>query len=350
VLLTSDCVGGVWTHSLDLARGLRAAGAEVVLATMGAPLRADQRAEAESAGVDALHESDFPLEWMESPWEGVDAAGEWLLEVADAESVDVLHSNSFAHGALDCKRPVVVVGHSCVVSWWRAVEGADPPREWDEYRRRVSAGLDAADAVVAPTRAMLRELERAYGRQSGIAIVNGSSAPETNAEKEPFALAAGRMWDRAKGLDLLDRAAAGLQWPVLAAGEGGAAQHVRALGRQSPRELAGLRGRAAIFVAPARYEPFGLAILEAARAGCALVLADIPSLRELWTGAAVFVDPRDATALRAALAELMAAPGERVRLGRAAQMHARRYSVERMVREYLGLYERVASAYEEVAA
>jgi glycogen synthase len=197
---------------------------------------------------------------------------------------------------------------------------------------------------------MLHELERAYGLTSGIAIVNGGSAPETNAEKEPFVLAAGRLWDRAKGLDLLDRASGGLQWPVLAAGDGGAAQHVRALGRQSPRELAGLRERAAVFVAPARYEPFGLAILEAARAGCALVLADIPSLRELWSGAAAFVDPHDTRALQAALAELIAAPGERVRLARAAQTHARRYSVERMVREYLGLYERVASAHEEVAA
>ncbi len=31
---------------------------------------------------------------------------------------------------------------------------------------------------------------------------------------------------------------------------------------------------------PARYEPFGLSVLEAALSGCALVLGDIPSLRE----------------------------------------------------------------------
>jgi glycosyltransferase involved in cell wall biosynthesis len=349
VLLTSDCVGGVWTYSLDLARGLHAAGAEVVLATMGAPLTADQRADAQTARLAALHESEFALEWMDSPWHAVDDAGEWLLEVADAEGVDVVHSNSFAHGALDWKRPVVVVGHSCVVSWWRAVEGAEPPPEWDEYRRRVTSGLHRADAVVAPTRAMLTELERAYGPLSGIAIANGSSVPETDAGREPFVLAAGRLWDRAKGLDLLDRAAAELEWPVLAAGDGGSAQHVRALGHQSRRELAGLRERAGIFAAPARYEPFGLAILEAARAGCPLVLADIPSLRELWTGAALFVDPGDTAALHGAMAQLIAAPGERARLGRAAQMHARRYSVERMVREYLALYERVASSYEVVA-
>ena len=43
----------------------------------------------------------------------------------------------------------------------------------------------------------------------------------------------------------------------------------------------------------ARYEPFGLAVLEAAQAGCALVLSDIPTFRELWNGAAQFVPPGD---------------------------------------------------------
>ena len=162
ILLTTDCVGGVWTYSLDLARGLQAAGAEVVLATMGAPLRADQRAEADELRLAGLHESEFALEWMDAAWADVDAAERWLLGLADGESVDLVHSNSFAHGAADWRRPVIVVGHSCVVSWWRAVERTDPPSEWDEYRRRVAAGLAAAHAVVAPTHAMLDELQSAY--------------------------------------------------------------------------------------------------------------------------------------------------------------------------------------------
>ena len=56
--------------------------------------------------------------------------------------------------------------------------------------------------------------------------------------------------------------------------------------------------RAAIYALPAHYEPFGLSILEAAMSGCALVLGDIPSLREIWGDAAVFVHPdnRDAVA------------------------------------------------------
>jgi glycosyltransferase involved in cell wall biosynthesis len=51
--------------------------------------------------------------------------------------------------------------------------------------------------------------------------------------------------------------------------------------------------KAGIFAHPAKYEPFGLAVLEAAQHGCALALADIPPLRELWDGCAVFASPED---------------------------------------------------------
>ena len=35
VLMTADCVGGVWTYALDLAESLGDFGVEVLLATMG---------------------------------------------------------------------------------------------------------------------------------------------------------------------------------------------------------------------------------------------------------------------------------------------------------------------------
>ena len=59
--------------------------------------------------------------------------------------------------------------------------------------------------------------------------------------------------------------------------------------------------RQPIFVSTALYEPFGLAVLEAAQAGCALVLSDIPTFRELWDGAARFVPARDDGALACAI-------------------------------------------------
>jgi hypothetical protein len=95
---------------------------------------------------------------------------------------------------------------------------------------------------------------------------------------------------------------------------------------------------AAVYAAPARYEPFGLAVLEAAVHGCALALGDLPTLRELWDGAARFVPPGDPGALRRALLDLIGDGAERERLGALAQGRARAFTRERMVEGYLDAY------------
>jgi glycosyltransferase involved in cell wall biosynthesis len=354
-LMTADTVGGVFTYAVELVGALRADGIEVAVATMGAPLSADQRARLDAAGVAAVHESAFRLEWMDDPWEDVDAAGEWLLELEAREHPDVVHVNGYAHAALRWRAPVVAVAHSCVPSWWQAVHACEAPAQWERYRRAVRAGLDAAAVVVAPTAAMLADLERHHGGvgRRGAVVHNGSTAPlvAPDAPRDPLVLAAGRMWDPAKNLAALDAAAHGLAWPVVVAGDldGRSPLNVRTLGRVPAHELDRLRARAPIFVHPARYEPFGLAPLEGARAGCALVLGDIPSLREVWGDAAAFVDPADARALQAALAQLVDDDAARVRLARRGHDRAQRYTVTAMAQGYRRIYER-ALARREVAA
>jgi glycosyltransferase involved in cell wall biosynthesis len=98
---------------------------------------------------------------------------------------------------------------------------------------------------------------------------------------------------------------------------------------------------AAIFAEPARYEPFGLAALEAARAGCALVLGDIASLREVWGSAAVYVSPDDDDELERALRVLIHHPRLRADYAERARRRARLYSRERMGDGYLQAYRRV---------
>jgi glycosyltransferase involved in cell wall biosynthesis len=97
--------------------------------------------------------------------------------------------------------------------------------------------------------------------------------------------------------------------------------------------------RASIYALPARYEPFGLSVLEAASAGCALVLGDIPSLRENWDGAALFVPPDDHCALTAAINDLINDPRRRALLAQGAVTRASRFSLGRMVDEYAALYD-----------
>jgi glycogen synthase len=200
--------------------------------------------------------------------------------------------------------------------------------------------------LVAPTRAYLGEVFRHHGPHPNARVIaNGRAMARFTARKEPMVLAAGRVWDKAKNIAMLAEAVAGSDIALMVAGDDTSPDGSRAgfsgvtmLGRLDEGELAPWMASAAIFAAPARYEPFGLSILEAALQGCALVLADIPSLREVWTGAALFVTPDDARGWRDALARLLAEPARRMDLARRARVHAARYTAARMADEYLAAY------------
>ena len=342
VLLTADTVGGVWTYALELADALAARDVSVSLAAMGAPLRTDQRAELLGSDVDQAFACDYALEWMENPWADVERAGRWLLRIADEVEPDVVQLSSYSQAALPWGVPVVVVGHSDVLSWHEAVRGRPAGPEWARYRAQVEEGLAAADLLVAPTRAMLQELLRLYRPPCARRVIpNGSSSPASGAEKDRLVFAAGRLWDDAKNVQALVEVAPRLPWPVVVAGDGVVGAGVRALGRLSRSQLGEQLTRAAIFVEPARYEPFGLTALEAARAGCALVLGDIASLHEVWGEAALFVGPDDRDALVRALLGLIGDRRRRVELAERARQRAAEYSVERMAGEYLAAYDAV---------
>ncbi|QQP91060.1 glycosyltransferase family 4 protein [Skermanella sp. TT6] len=352
VLMTADAVGGVWDYALELAGGLARRGVRVTLAAMGPAPSPAQRARAIAIPGLGLHLGEFKLEWMERPEDDLAAAGEWLLDLAERVAPDLVHLNGYAHAALPWERPVVAVAHSCVLSWWQAVHGCPAPADWRPYADRVAAGLAAADRVVAPTRAMLDALETHYGPvPHGRVIWNGRDGGtwHPRPDREPTVISVGRIWDEAKNIRALDRVAAELDWPVVVAGSrrhpdgrspGGGAMpaNLRLLGHLRPDELADWYGRAAVFALPARYEPFGLSILEAALSGCALVLGDVPSLRELWTGAAVFVPPDDPAALARELRRMAADPPRLRALATAARQRARSYGTERMVARYLDVY------------
>ncbi len=351
VLMTADTVGGVWTYALDLVRALEPHGVTVALATMGAGLSAAQRETADSLENLTLFESGYKLEWMASPWDDVDAAGAWLLELERQFRPDLVHLNGYAHAALPWSSPTLVVGHSCVLSWWTAVKGEPVPSDWRRYADAVRGGLAAADVVVAPTRAMLDALETHYGPLPRSRVVpNGrDSALFALREKEPFIMAAGRLWDEAKNLAMLAEVAPALEWPVYLAGDAthpdGSEvrfENVKVLGHLPSKALAACLGRASIYALPARYEPFGLSVLEAALSGCALVLGDIPSLREVWGDAALFVAPDDREGWQRTLSRLIRRPDLRDEFARQARVRALQYTPERMAAGYLQVYSSLA--------
>ena len=359
VLMTTDTVGGVWTYALELARALAPHGVRIGLATMGERPNAAQRVEAEACGNVELHGSEFRVEWMKDPWQHVDRAGEWLLELESRLRPDLVHLNGYSHAALPWDAPVLVVAHSCVMSWWRAVKGEAAPESWRSYRARVGQGLHDAELVIAPTHALLEAIQAEHGRLARTRVIPNarSDAMFTPGVKEPRILAVGRLRDEAKNLAALAEIAPSLPWPVEVAGcaadaDGGAVlPNVRALGYLDTPAIAKAHARASIFAHPARYEPFGLAALEAALSGCALVLGDIPTLREVWGDAADFVAPDDREGLRAAIERLIRDPAYRMRRAAAARARAQRYSTQAFGEAYLHVYRAlITSCAQEVTA
>jgi glycogen(starch) synthase len=347
VLLTTDTVGGVWQFAIELATQLARGGDQVLLAAMGREPDAAQRQQAAATPGVEFRARPYKLVWMGDPWSDLDASGAWLRGLAQDFAADIVHLNDLTHAELAWPAPVLVGAHSCVCSWWQAVHGGPAPASWDRYRGRVAASLHAADTVVAPTRAMLDALVRQHGTIASSRVIhNGRSVgAEPSVPKEPFVLGAGRLWDEAKNLGALAAVAPHLSWPVHLAGD---ARHpdgsesdfgtAHVLGRLPDADLRRWMARAAIYALPARYEPFGLSALEAAQCGCALVLGDIPSLREVWGDAALFVPPDDHDALATALLRLAEDDALRATMGHRARMRARRYSAEAMACGYRDVY------------
>ncbi len=345
VLMTADTLGGVWNYSLELIRALPEI--EFALCTMGAPLTRAQDDDVAVLENVRVFPSTFKLEWMDSPWREVDAAGDWLLDIAARFQPDLVHLNGYSHATLSFSAPVMVVAHSCVLSWWRALKREDAPARFDQYRHRVAAGLSAADLVVAPSRFLLESLREIYDAPfTGRVIYNGCYPTRFSAApKQPQILAAGRIWDDAKNLRALDAIASSVKWPIEIAGDLAAPNGARstlhratALGPLTPAQLRHAMASASIFAAPARYEPFGLSILEAAQSGCALVLGDIPSLREIWADCALFVDPEDRAALERGINDLIARTDRRETFSRRARERAGKFSIAQMAARYRDVY------------
>lgn len=350
IMMTADAVGGVWTYAASLSSALAVAGCEVHMVTMGPRLRADQRA---MLG-DCIHliESDLALEWQDAGGSDVERARRRLTLLESEIRPDIVHLNSFREASFTWTASVLVAAHSCVNSWGMVCGDADwlLRPEWLRYTKSVADGLDRAQAWVSPSRSFHCVVRALYApRSPGFVIHNGLSSDVTSGcRKQPFVLAAGRIWDRAKNIAALNEAAAALVWPVRVAGSAGenspGTNGFDVLGELPREALLHEMRQAAIFASPALYEPFGLAVLEAASAGCALVLSDITTFRELWNGAACFVPPSDGAAWRSALSDLCSNRRRRTRLQCAARERAQLYSLSSTTESYLRLYRRLAAS------
>jgi glycosyltransferase involved in cell wall biosynthesis len=351
LLMTADAVGGVWQYATDLAGALADHGVETTLAVLGPAPSAQALSQAVAIPQTGIVITGLPLDWTAGSPGEIAEASRAVAGLARSVGADVVHLNSPALAA-DARFPAPVVGvcHSCLATWWRAVRSGPLPQDFVWRTALLASGFRAAEALAAPTAAFARMTADAYGIPPPRVVRNGRrpGAPHEPAEPACLVFTAGRLWDEGKNLAALDRAAARLDVPVLAAGplagpNGAmiALPHIQALGELDGEDIQAWLARRPIFASVPRYEPFGLAVLEAAQAGCALVLSDIPTLRELWDGAALFVPADGDAAIASAIHELVADPRRRARLGGAARARSELYTIESTAQGMMAIYEAV---------
>lgn len=355
VLLTTDTVGGVWTFTRELAEVLLRDGHDVALASFGRERSTHQQTwcedvRAKFSGRFFAPASNAPLEWMQRNEFTFSLGERLLLDLCERFAPDILHSSQFCWGALNVQVPKLVTAHSDVLSWAEACLSRGLEEcEWLRcYRQLVQKGLDGADVVTAPTVWMAGALCRNFSVRGEVRVIaNGRSlsAPASNESRLLQAASVGRLWDAAKGLrTLLDTKST---MPIVVAGEAGIEQEIvettaQFAGALSAEQVIRLFRKSSVYIVPSIYEPFGLAPLEAALCGCAVVARDLPSLREVWGKAATYF--QDARELEAILDTYATSPSQ-LKIARSTSMQrARQFSAEKMAHEYVALYHELLRA------
>jgi glycosyltransferase involved in cell wall biosynthesis len=351
--MTGDAVGGVWTYALDLASGLGRAGLTTTLIVAGPRPSRDQLRSAEGVPGLTLVITDAALDWTAMNEGELARSAAVVARIATSHRADIVHLNSpalAAYASFDV--PVLGVCHSCAATWWAAVKVGIPPAGVAWRIGATAAGYAACDTLVAPSQAFAEATAAAYGAPAPGVIHNGRAPRiEPPRPRERLVLTASRLWDEGKDVQTLDRAAARIDADVVALGPLAAPDgcnvafdRLKTPGVVASADVASWMARAQVFASAARYEPFGLSVLEAAQAGLPLVLSDIPTFRELWEGAAVFVPPGDADGFAAAITRLLDAPDERRSTAAAARHRSERYGLDAMTCGYLGLIDHLRSA------
>lgn len=158
----------------------------------------------------------------------------------------------------------------------------------------------------------------------------------------------GRLDEPRKGLDILLEALQLIDAPVRAtvmgAGTPREVDGVTFTGKVTEAQKAEILGRADIFVAPnTGGESFGIILVEAMAAGCAVVASDIEAFSAVEAGTGLLFPVGDASALARQLQLLIDDAGLRNHLITAGQVRAQDFDWSTVARKILAVYEAVAN-------
>lgn len=349
ILMTTDTVGGVWTYTLELCRALKPYNFEIHLLSLGATPNERQIKEIEHLTNVSFYPTDYKLEWMENPWEDIRKTEGKIEALCKIIEPDLLHFNNYINESTLYDIPKVTVYHSCVQTWWEAVKNCEVPAQWNAYVRHLQEACNSSNVIVFPTDAIRLAAYQSHSITTPYEVINNGRdfSVAGDVGKEKIILCSGRIWDEAKNLKFLCGLAEQLPWPIYVAGDNAnpntsdkmLLDNVRFLGKLDFEELKYWLERTEIYINPALYEPFGLAVLEAAKAGCALALSDLYTLKEIWQENALYFDPNSEKEMVNTILNLISDDQFRKQYQENAKKHSKRYSIEAMGESYVQLYK-----------
>jgi glycosyltransferase involved in cell wall biosynthesis len=361
--------GGLGRACEGLVRGLLGLGCRIDLVLprgrAGGPVRALRR-----PGETARRFRILRLETHLAPYRGslygLDLRREVLrlarqVSGIDARVTDVIHAHDWMTfpAALELRRrtgrPWIAHVHS--TEFARSGDAADPFIVTVERE-----GLRRADRVVCVSRRTADVVRRRYGiperriRVVHNAIESGNAGPPFPHDR-PLVLFAGRLTRQKAPSCFLEAAARVLarkpDVEFVVAGTGDRLEYLRRRARElgiegrvafpgfvPPDRLEELYRRASVYALPSIAEPFGLTVLEAARAGVPAIVSRKAGVHEVLSSL-VPVDPGDASGLAERILFLLDAPVYRWLLARAAAEEVGRLSWRQAAGRCLEVYGEV---------
>jgi glycosyltransferase involved in cell wall biosynthesis len=183
--------------------------------------------------------------------------------------------------------------------------------------------LDNANKIISPSNFLKTEILKVYPRfdsQKIEVIPNGIDTEKFKPqEKKKWILSSGRLLPN-KGFQYLIQAVSDedIGWEVHIAGDGPTMRELRRLAQNSKtiiifhgwldnggKEYKDLLEQAAVFILLSEYESFGMSIVEAMSAGCAVITTNVSGCSETIKGAGLLVSPRDSVDLRSKLLNII---------------------------------------------
>jgi glycogen(starch) synthase len=342
ILMTSDVTTSEWNYSVEISRALSRHNMRVSLATTGGPLTKEQRREAARVPGLAIYDGGLNPGRPFTSQKDIADARSFLLTLEDRLSPDIVQLNGFGFGAAAFKSPVLLSLHSGVSSLLGDLE------ERTRSRSEIKSILDSAELVVVPTFANLVLLKEIYNFTTSTKVIPHfrRTSDYCAIAKQKFIYSSGSHSRVSDVVDAMETAASEMNWPVVLdpgpIPSNKATQLSfagRAQGRLAAANVAQQLSKAAIYCLPTANDLSDVPVLEGALSRCALVVCDLPNLRENWNNCALFVPADDHNALKQSLHLLMVDGGLREDLSLRAYDRAKEFSPERCIDDYLDAYQ-----------